>query len=169
KIKAECNGKVFVSTESVPDGTGSWMMDAVDWPLEPFCTKLYLDLFSPRWEVRHGSATSLRELLKTHIDGGGRSTTQTSMEMEVSHAEWLEDGALRILCVLALDRFGDFVSDQVVAPVRETCAQVLGTILKQMPIELVHKTVEILQKFIKQKDWEVRHGGILGIKYMVVV
>lgn len=169
KIKAECNGKVFVSTESVPDGTGSWMMDAVEWPLEPFCTKLYLDLFSPRWEVRHGSATSLRELLKSHIDGGGRSTTQTSLEMEESHAEWLEDGALRILCVLALDRFGDFVSDQVVAPVRETCAQVLGTILKQMPIELVHKTVEILQKFIKQKDWEVRHGGILGIKYMVVV
>jgi TATA-binding protein-associated factor len=28
--------------------------------------------------------------------------------------------------VLALDRFGDFVSDQVVAPVRETCAQALG-------------------------------------------
>jgi TATA-binding protein-associated factor len=25
-----------------------------------------------------------------------------------------------------LDRFGDFVSDQVVAPVRETCAQALG-------------------------------------------
>ena len=33
---------------------------------------------------------------------------------------------MRLLCVLALDRFGDFVSDQVVAPVRETCAQALG-------------------------------------------
>jgi TATA-binding protein-associated factor len=38
----------------------------------------------------------------------------------------MEDTALRLLCVLALDRFGDFVSDQVVAPVRETCAQALG-------------------------------------------
>lgn len=33
--------------------------------------------------------------------------------MEDAHQEWLEDMALRLLCVLALDRFGDFVSDQV--------------------------------------------------------
>lgn len=26
---------------------------------------------------------------------------------------WLEDAAIRIVCVLALDRFADFVSDQV--------------------------------------------------------
>jgi hypothetical protein len=46
--------------------------------------------------------------------------------MEECHQHWLEDISLRLLCVLALDRFGDFVSDQVVAPVRETCAQALG-------------------------------------------
>ena len=46
--------------------------------------------------------------------------------MEESHQLYLEDVSLRLLCVLALDRFGDFVSDQVVAPVRETCAQALG-------------------------------------------
>jgi len=46
--------------------------------------------------------------------------------MEELHQLWLEDSALRLLCVLALDRFGDFVSDEVVAPVRETCAQTLG-------------------------------------------
>lgn len=34
--------------------------------------------------------------------------------MEQAHQEWLEDMALRLLCVLALDRFGDFVSDQVI-------------------------------------------------------
>jgi TATA-binding protein-associated factor len=46
--------------------------------------------------------------------------------MQECHQQWLEDTSLRLLCVLALDRFGDFVSDQVVAPVRETCAQALG-------------------------------------------
>lgn len=46
--------------------------------------------------------------------------------MEECHQLFLEDMSLRLLCVLALDRFGDFVSDQVVAPVRETCAQTLG-------------------------------------------
>lgn len=48
------------------------------------------------------------------------------LQMEESHQAWLEDLAVRLVCVLALDRFGDFVSDQVVAPVRETCAQTLG-------------------------------------------
>lgn len=29
------------------------------------------------------------------------------------HQEWLEDVVIRLLCVFALDRFGDFVSDEV--------------------------------------------------------
>lgn len=168
KVKTETNGKSFFTNEPVPDGTGVWI-DAKEWPLEAFCSKLYMDLFSPRWEIRHGSATALRELLKTHISGGGKSIYMSSEEQQEAHNNWFEDAALRLLCVLALDRFGDFVSDQVVAPVREICAQDLSAILKAMPDELVSKTVDILQKFVKQKDWEVRHGGILGIKYFVVV
>lgn len=168
RLKAEKNNKFYTSNEPVPDGTGMWV-DAVEWPLESLCSRLYLDLFSPRWEVRHGSATALRELMKTHIKGGGKSAKMTSEQQDEAHNQWLEDAALRLLCVLALDRFGDFVSDQVVAPVRETCAQVLGAVIKEMPIELIYKTVEILQNFVKQKDWEVRHGGVLGIKYMAVV
>ncbi|XP_050067911.1 TATA-binding protein-associated factor 172 [Anopheles maculipalpis] len=154
--------------EAVPDLTGAWV-DATDWPLDSFCSKLFLDLFSPRWETRHGSATALRELLKSHADGGGKSVHMTKSEMDHQHQLWLEDATLRLLCVLALDRFGDFVSDQVVAPVRETCAQVLGTVLRQLPLAKVHQTVAILLTFVKQKEWEVRHGGLLGIKYMLVV
>lgn len=48
--------------------------------------------------------------------------------MQAVHESWLIDVALRLVCVLTLDRFGDFVFDQVVAPVRETCAQVLGMV-----------------------------------------
>ena len=33
--------------------------------------------------------------------------------MEIANTEWLEDTALRLLCVFALDRFGDYVSDEV--------------------------------------------------------
>lgn len=40
--------------------------------------------------------------------------------------------------------FGDYVSDQVVAPVRETCAQALGAVLKYMHPTLVHETLNIL-------------------------
>lgn len=34
------------------------------------------------------------------------------------HKSWMEDIALRLLCVIALDRFGDFVSDQVFRIIR---------------------------------------------------
>ncbi|XP_012515118.1 PREDICTED: TATA-binding protein-associated factor 172 [Propithecus coquereli] len=85
------------------------------------------------------------------------------------HQEWLEDLVIRLLCVFALDRFGDFVSDEVVAPVRETCAQTLGVVLKHMNETGVHKTVDVLLKLLTQEQWEVRHGGLLGIKYALAV
>ena len=34
--------------------------------------------------------------------------------MKIANIEWLEDTALRLLCVFALDRFGDYVSDEVI-------------------------------------------------------
>lgn len=168
KIKVEECVAQQVAYEPIPDATGSWG-DATDWPLESFCSKLYVDLLSPRWETRHGAATALRELIKFHSDSAGKNIYMSKDEMENSHQMWVEDVTLRLLCVLSLDRFGDFVSDQVVAPVRETCAQVLGAILKQMSIDKIEKTVDILVKLTKQNEWEVRHGGLLGMKYLLVV
>ncbi|XP_047337513.1 TATA-binding protein-associated factor BTAF1 [Impatiens glandulifera] len=87
----------------------------------------------------------------------------------LKNCEFLQDSAIRILCVLILDRFGDYVSDQVVAPVRETCAQALGVVLKYMHPALVHETLNILLQMQHRPEWEVRHGSLLGIKYLVAV
>lgn len=38
---------------------------------------------------------------------------QLLLQMIQQHQEWLEDLVIRLLCVFALDRFGDFVSDEV--------------------------------------------------------
>lgn len=43
-------------------------------------------------------------------------------------------------------RFGDYVSDQVVAPVRETCAQALGAAFKYMHPTLIFETLNVLLK-----------------------
>ncbi|XP_011210299.2 TATA-binding protein-associated factor 172 [Bactrocera dorsalis] len=171
KMKADSlqRQEVFYTlNDPVPDATGMWV-DAVSWPLENFCARLYVDLFNPRWEVRHGAATALRELINNHCNGAGKAIGMSREEIQQHHNLWMEDAALRLLCVLCLDRFGDFVSDQVVAPVRETCAQVLGTIVKDMHAEQVHQIVQLLMKLLKQKEWEVRHGGLLGLKYVFVV
>eukprot|EP00250_Pteridium_aquilinum_P022032 c25285_g1_i2 orf=410-6568(-) len=85
------------------------------------------------------------------------------------NTEFLQDCVIRFLCVFSLDRFGDFVSDQVVAPVRETCAQVLGAVLRQMHPNLVQETLTVLLQMQGRPEWEVRHGSLLGIKYLVAV
>ncbi|XP_075699357.1 TATA-binding protein-associated factor 172 isoform X1 [Rhinoderma darwinii] len=157
-----------VLIDNVPDNSS--LYDEInEWPLESFCDELCNELFNPSWEIRHGAGTGLREILKAHGISGGKIADCTFEEMEQQHQEWLEDVAIRLLCVFALDRFGDFVSDEVVAPVRETCAQTLGVVLKHMNEIGVHNTVKILLRLLTQEQWEVRHGGLLGIKYALAI
>ncbi|OWA51690.1 TATA-binding protein-associated factor 172 [Hypsibius exemplaris] len=136
-----------------------------EWPFTRLLEELCGDLFHSDWRIRHGAATGIREIVRTHGGGMGRIANCT-----VSlNARWLEDVALRLLCVLALDRFGDFVAYEVVAPVRETCAQALGAVVKWMPAELVSQVTVCLLKLIGQSNWQARHGGLLGLKYVLVV
>ncbi|KAL7877989.1 hypothetical protein SRHO_G00046320 [Serrasalmus rhombeus] len=157
-----------VLIDNVPDNSGL-LEETQEWPLESFCEELCNDLFNPSWEIRHGAGTGLREVLKCHGAGGGKLVGSTAEQLAQQHQEWLEDLVIRLLCVFALDRFGDFVSDEVVAPVRETCAQTLGVALRHMTDSGVTMTVDILLKLLTEDQWEVRHGGLLGIKYALAV
>uniref|UniRef100_A0A4W4EL65 BTAF1 RNA polymerase II, B-TFIID transcription factor-associated n=1 Tax=Electrophorus electricus TaxID=8005 RepID=A0A4W4EL65_ELEEL len=157
------DNKVLI--DNVPDNS-SLFEESQEWPLESFCEELSNDLFNPSWEVRHGAGTGLREVLRCQGAGGGKLVGSTLTQQ---HQEWLEDLVIRLLCVFALDRFGDFVSDEVVAPVRETCAQTLGVALRHMTDSGVAMTVDVLLKLLTEDQWEVRHGGLLGIKYALAV
>ena len=53
------------------------------------------------------------------------------------------------------------------APVRETCAQCLGSAAKLMPADLVRSVVLLLLQLLQHADWEARHGGLLGLKYVM--
>lgn len=108
-------------------------------------------------------------------------------ENELAHERWCNDLAVKFLCVFVLDRFGDFVSDQVVAPVRETVSQTLASLLLHMPCRSALRVHAVLLEMIRQDFpvpqngavksrqtekghvWEVRHAGLLGIKYEVAV
>ncbi|KAH9857622.1 SNF2 chromatin remodeling protein [Lenzites betulinus] len=162
---------------------GTWIWDGLVKLLE-------VDLFSASWEVRHGAAMALRELLKVQGKYGGMKADLAWDENLVSHEKWCNDLAVKFLCIFVLDRFGDFVSDQVVAPVRETVSQTLASLLLHMPRRSVLHVHDVLLQMIRQdfpipvkptngklRDthadkghvWEVRHAGLLGIKYEVAV
>ncbi|XP_048263211.1 TATA-binding protein-associated factor 172 isoform X2 [Bombus terrestris] len=165
------------SVNGVPDITGCWPDSVINWPLESFAESLCQDLFSQKWEIRHGAATALRELVKLHGKGAGKSKNQTAEKMAESHYQWIIDAALRLLCVLGLDRFGDFVSDQVVAPVRETCAQALGSLLLLVPNQKddenknrgITGILSVMLKLLEHDEWEARHGALLALKYLLAI
>ena len=52
---------------------------------------------------------------------------------------------------------------------RETCAQTLGVTLHHLSIPSIVGIVNILTQLLGQREWEVRHGGLLGLKYLLAV
>ncbi|KAJ3070374.1 btaf1 RNA polymerase II, B-TFIID transcription factor-associated, 170kDa [Podochytrium sp. JEL0797] len=129
----DTTGKVIVEHKSKDEQALSLgiLGSSDEWPFEGLCEQLCIDLFNPRWEIRHGAALGLMEIIKVHGDGAGKIVGLDAASNRQRHVAWLEDVSIRILCVLALDRFADFVGDHMVVPVRETCARVLGVLMQR--------------------------------------
>ncbi|BFU21363.1 SNF2 family protein [Entamoeba histolytica HM-1:IMSS-B] len=124
------------------------------WPFELFCEKMMQNIFDPKWEIRHGAAICLREVLRAQSNAVGK--------------EWRIDLTLKLLSVISLDRFGDFISDTVIAPVRDTCAQVIGIAIRNLGDE-VSKFIKIICQMYHKDEWEVKHGALLVLKYTVAI
>lgn len=179
KTGASASKRIKLEAEEDDDGEERLVMDTGDntvnpdemeeWPFQQFCEALMNDLFHSSWEMRHGAATGLREIIKIHGAGAGKSSDTPASQMDFVNQTWLSDVSLRLLSVMALDRFGDFVSDEVVAPVRETCAQVLGVMARCLTVEGVRGVMDIILQLLSQQQWEVRHGGLLSLKYILAV
>nr|XP_019011335.1 TATA-binding protein-associated factor [Kwoniella pini CBS 10737]OCF50116.1 TATA-binding protein-associated factor [Kwoniella pini CBS 10737] len=132
-------------------------------------------MHEPLWQIRHGSAQAIMEILR--FLGHSYSSKEPSLLLHL---------ARQLLSLLVLDRFGDFVGDTVIAPVRETAAQALGIVLKYIDLSGVKEIHTTLMGMVKQPwakrgkaaegldksekfAWEVRHAGLLGLKYEVAV
>lgn len=148
----------------------------LEWPFARMCEFLMIDLFDPTWEIRHGAAMGLREVFRVHGEGAGRLRGKSRKENDELNRRWLNDLACRLLCVFLLDRFGDYISDNVVAPIRETVGQTMGALLVHLPTDSIVLVYRVLYRMIIQSDldigkpvWEVCHGGMIGLKYLVAV
>lgn len=105
------------------------------WPLQPLCEELVVDLLNPRWETRHGAACAIKEILITAADRAaiqvpvedpelphyrapalGHVTREMAAAALAHRAAWIEDCVLRLVCVLALDRFGDYMGGKILSP-----------------------------------------------------
>ena len=106
-----------------------------------------------------------------------------SLQNRAANRVYLEDVAVRVLCTLALDQFSDFACDLVVAPVRQTAAQLLGVLclhLDEAQVRLVvHHLLSLIRLLLLHRqgqpkrlrapevNWMVAHGGLLGLNYLL--
>lgn len=144
------------------------------WPFQRVSEYLAIELFDQTWETRHGAAMGIREILRVHGAGAGRLRGKTRAENDVLNQQWLNDLVCRICCVLMLDRFTDFTSDNAVAPIKETAGQALGSVLQYLSPGNVLATFKVLERLIIQQDlpngsWGVCQGGMIGLRYLVAV
>jgi TATA-binding protein-associated factor len=144
------------------------------WQFQGVYELLLSDLFDTKWEIRHGSALGLRELIKRHGKGAGRVKKKTREQNDANNSLTLSDLAIRLCALFAIDRFGDYVSDTVVIPVRESAAQTLAALLIHLEDKVVLQTFDCLNQLVLQdgivpKCWEASHGGMLGLRYFVSV
>ena len=139
------------------DGKGVSGEDIGGSPLTPLLESLKDSLLDPAWQIRHGAALGLRELVSLPNVAASLS------------AGWLEDLSARLLCVLALDRFGDFGGDDTVAPVRGTAAQALAVASCQLPLSaravLLTQLTGLGCAARNSTEWHIRHGAMLGLKF----
>ena len=150
--------------------------EGLEWPFERLCEVLTVDLFDNHWEIRHGAAMGLREVIRVHGAGAGRERGRSRAVNDQVNNRWLDDLACRLCAVLMLDRFGDYISDNVVAPIRETIGQTLGALMTHLEATTVTSVYQILYRMVMQKGlqltiriWEVCHGGMIGLRYLVAV
>lgn len=199
------------NTDSV-DAVRSHIWDEYhEWPLAPFCELLAVHLFDAAWEVRHGASIGLREVLShygrsagylgticvTHEQITGKPKSDHFIQelvfaaQKANHRRYLHDLACRCLCLLALDRFTDYVGDSIMVPVRESGAQVLGLVssllrdyddvlplLEHGLLKLCMSSGKDLTKLLQAKysndtlqinraQMSLKLGGLIGLKYVL--
>ncbi|ODV83735.1 hypothetical protein CANARDRAFT_202541 [[Candida] arabinofermentans NRRL YB-2248] len=181
-ITSQANGSKLVVEQKIPEISPILQQHAKVahwvWQFQGVYELLIKDLFNDIWEIRHGATMGLRELAKYQATGAGKIRGKSRQENYEINKRTLEDLCVRLLTLFAMDRFGDYVSDTVVAPVRENAAQTLAALLLNLPEETVMKTFYALCKLVKQDIgelgikvpcWEAKHGGMLGLRYFVSI
>ncbi|CAM9115468.1 unnamed protein product [Laminaria digitata] len=126
---------------------------------------LVAQLFYPVWQCRHGAALGALSILRAW---NARRRRGESVPYGDRMAAWAEDAVARCVCVLALDRFGDY-SGRMVAPVRETAAQLLAVAALQLDGDRLQQAGELLLELTTADEWQARHGGYCGLESLCAV
>jgi superfamily II DNA or RNA helicase len=126
-------------------------------PQTLLATELLYRMFDADWTKRQGAIMGILALLKAWQGSAG------------IFGSWPKDILTRCLCVLALDRFGDY-GEGMVAPVRQVAGQLLAVLYQRAPVDVQEDCQTLLIELATYEDeWEVRHGGLVGLTFIVAL
>lgn len=75
-----------------------------------------------------------------------------------------------LICLLRLSTHScAVVAISMVAPVRETAAQLLAVAALQLQPEKLRRTAGLLRELTTSKEWQTRHGGFCGLESLCAV
>lgn len=133
--------------------------------LNSFTRWLFARLFDAEWEHRHGAASCLREIIKKLVQLISKMSTPDDNRSPMSddHKKWFESCLCKLFQVIALDRFADYIGDETVAPVRETCTQTIGVISQlytKNSLDIM-RLCSVINMFLASdvSQWEISHSG----------
>ncbi|GKY99618.1 hypothetical protein MPSEU_000916000 [Mayamaea pseudoterrestris] len=137
-------------------------------PQSLLASEVIYRMLDPKWEIRHGAALACLGLVRAWYVQ--QQQQQQHEAAPLTFGAWLQQVMARCLCVLALDRFGDFGLGGVVAPVRESVGQLLSVLVAMAPRNVQECTFHVLFRLVEyHEDWEVRFGALIAFKYIVVL
>lgn len=153
----------------------------IEWPWILIVHWLSYHLDHPQWTHRHGSATSLYHLLKAIRT---RHSSLFSTPERISDLKLLLYSiTLRTILISMIDRFGDYATDQAVAPVRTAMATLLGELSHH--IHILCTTIDNDQTFLDSwkemiyhqlytplieydtLPWQAKQGALLDLQYLL--
>lgn len=142
KKSSECDSEINDETEHV---------------LNEFIHQLLQDLANQKWQNRHGGALALQKII-IHVFDRYIFVAKILHNIFRLPDVLIENIAIRIFEVLALDKFNDFMTgSNAIAPVRESAAQCLCLLLSKIPNEsLIYASIlKKLKELLAMKDEKV--------------
>lgn len=149
-------------------------------PQHLLATDLVYHTFHPSWHVRHGALLGIGAILRSWYGSVLNKMKEGKFDLKFQFGKWPRDILARCFCILALDRFGDYSgecldNDNVdyvdIAPVRSASAEVIALLFRISSCQILQAScLSILNTFSSNNNyWEIRHGSILVIKYILSV
>lgn len=171
------SGATKIEPSEAPEGDDAALPPHI-WPFTRIVEMLVTTLTDSNWVVRHGSALGLTAILAHQGQHGGQERGQPAAANQSAHESWTQQIGYALLQLLATDRFGDYVGDTVLAPVREAASEALAALLATMSYDGRELVRSALCSMVTQQDcpppktgnkiiWQVRHSGLLGLRALV--